>query len=288
MTRTLCVAVMAAVALALGAGAAAAAPNDVIFNEYWNSDDGTAYPGLGGAAIEGDWFELLVVASPEVDLRGWRVTNNSAKAGTGNGTDQGSLIFPPAAAFAAVPSGTVILVIATDTAANDAAFPVDDTETSDRRMRLYVGNGTLDAATDPLFSIRSSDDALVLLAPGATAALADDVGVDFIAENATATPASFGVGTDGVTFPNPFTGIGGDDGCVFTHDALGGFNNDDGTLNPAPPLAGPGGWIVDPPAAFSGDDASNNNILTPGERNFGQDLSGLIPVTAAEAWEVFR
>ena len=73
-------------------------------------------------------------------MRGWRITDNDTKTAT----DEGSLILPRTPAFAAVPRGTVILVIATENESNAANFPRDDLDVSDGRMILYVGNGTLD------------------------------------------------------------------------------------------------------------------------------------------------
>jgi hypothetical protein len=66
-----------------------------------------------------------------------------------------------------------------------------------------------------------------------------------------------------------------------------GFNNDDGTdLDTTDALPGPGGWIVDPPAAFTGDTVGAINILTPGAVNTGQDLSTLLP-SRVEGWELY-
>ena len=220
-------------------------PNDAIFNEVWINDNGTRYASLGGRPIEGDWFEILVVRD-KLDMRGWRITDNDTKTAT----DEGSLIFPRTPAFAAVPRGTVILVIATENESNAANFPRDELDASNGRMILYVGNGTLDTTTDPGFGLGRSNDNLVLLAPGPTDSFADDVGIDFVAEGSTVTPASFGVLTDGVVFEHPFRGLGNDNGVVFTVNRKPGhapFDNDDGddpTVGDDQP--GPGGWIVDP------------------------------------------
>ena len=264
-------------------------PNDAIFNEVWINDNGTRYASLGGRPIEGDWFELLITRD-KLDMRGWRVTDNDAKTAT----DEGSLIFPCTPAFAAVPRGTVILIIATENESNVANFPRDDLDASDGRMILYVGNGTLDAATDPGLGLSRSNDNLVLLAPGPADSFADDVGIDFVAEGSTVTPASFGVLTDGVVFEHPFRGLKDNDGVVFTYNRKppapwpvlqGGLqggkpghvppvgDNDDGddpAVNDDQP--GPGGWIVDPGQLYSGDDPTPGarNILTPGQLNPGQ------------------
>jgi hypothetical protein len=246
-------------------------PNDAIFNEVWLNDNGTRYASLGGRPIEGDWFELLVVRD-KLDLRGWRITDNDSKMAT----DEGSLILPRIPAFAAVPRGTVILVIATENESNASNFPHDDLDASDGRMILYVGNGALDTITDPGFGIGRSNDNLVLLAPGPTDAFADDVGIDFVAEGSTVTPASFGVLTDGVVFEHPFQGLGNDDGAVFTVNPSPGqapFDNDDAS-DPVrgDDQPGPGGWVVDPGQAYTGDDPTpgSKNILTPGQLNPGQ------------------
>lgn len=246
-------------------------PNDAIINEVWINDNGTRYASLGGRPIEGDWFEILVTRD-KLDLRGWRVTDNDTKTAT----DEGSLIFPRTPAFAAVPRGTVILVIATETEANAVNFPQDELEPSKRRMILYAGNGNLDVTTDPGLGIGRSNDNLVLLAPGPTDSFADDIGIDFVAEGSTITPASFGVLTDGVVFEHPFRRLSTDNGCVFTVNHMPGralFDNDDGD-DPAvgDDQPGLGGWVVDPGKLYAGDDPTPGakNILTPGQLNPGQ------------------
>jgi hypothetical protein len=225
-------------------------PNDVIINEFWINDNGTRYRSLGGRPLTGDWIELLVLRPNVVDLRGWRLTDNDTKTST----DEGSIIFPNLDAFAAVPRGTVILIIASENLENAAYFPNDDLDHSDGRMILYVGNGNLDIVTDPGFGLGTRNDNLVLLAPGPL----HEVGIDFVAEGTTVTPYSFGVLADGVVFDNPFRRLGRDDGAVFT----GGGSNDDGARD----------WIVDPPACQSGDAVCLDqvNILTPGALNPGQ------------------
>ncbi len=254
------------------APAGAPRPNDAILNEVWINDNGTRrYASLGERPIEGDWFEILVVRD-KLDLRGWRITDNDTKTAT----DEGSLILPRTPAFAAVPHGTAILVLATENESNAANFPKDELDTSKGRMILYVGNGTLDTTTDPGFGIGRSNDSLVLLAPGPTDAFADDVGIDFVAEGSTVTPANFGVLTDGVVFEHPLQGLGNDDGAVFTVNPSPGqapFDNDDAS-DPirGDDQPGPGGWVVDPGQAYTGDDPTpgSKNILTPGQANPGQ------------------
>lgn len=256
-------------------------PNDVIFNEYWVNDNGTFYPSIN-AAISRDWFELLVVRNG-VDLRGWRVTTNATKRER-NVAGSGSIIFPDLPVLENLPSGTIILVVSSINETNDDSFPEDELGLENHRLIFYAGNGNLDLETDPGFGIGTSDEALVLLAPGASSSFADDIGIDFIAEGYRVTPESF-FETDNppVAFYPAFEGISNDDGAIFTNDPTGGFNNDNG-FDPdrTDALAGPGGWIVDPPARYTGDtDPVEMNILTPGAPNWGQDLSSLRGISGA-------
>jgi hypothetical protein len=247
-------------------------PNDAILNEVWINDNGTRrYAGLGGRPIEGDWFEILA-ARDKLDMRGWRITDNDTKTAT----DEGSLILPRTPAFAAVPHGTVILVVVTENESNATNFSQDELDASTGRMILYVGNGALDTTTDPGFGLGRANDNLVLLAPGPTDSFADDVGIDFAAEGSTVTPANFGVLTDGVVFEHPFRTLGNDDGVVFTVNRKSGcapFDNDDAD-DPAlgDDQPGPGGWLVDPSATYTGDDPmpGSENVLSPGQLNPGQ------------------
>ena len=229
-------------------------PNDVIINEYWINDDGTRYASIGGGSIEGDWLELLVTRPGSIDLRGWRITDNDTKIST----SEGSIILPNSDAFSAVPRHTTILIIATENNANEARFWRDDLDPGDGQMVLYVGNGRLDVRTDPGFGIGTGNENIALLAPGPSGSFADDIGIDFVAEGATVTPFSFGVLADGVTFEDPFQGLGNDDGAVFSQSQ----NNDRGEI----------GWIIDPASTQSGDDPrpGATNILTPGALNYGQ------------------
>jgi hypothetical protein len=227
-------------------------PDDVLINEYWINDNGTPYASLDNRAIEGDWVELRV-RRDGVDLRGWRLTDNDTLVGTG----EGSLILPRLEPLSAVPEGTTILLITSETSANALSFPEDDLDPSDRRLLFYVGNGTVDRTTDPGFGIGPRDDNLVLLAPGPSPSLDDDIGVDFVAEGRDVTPYSFGVLGDGVRFDDPFQGLGRDDG-VFLHSNSG---NDRLEV-----------WTVDPSASESGDAfrLDTVNRLTPGAPNPGQ------------------
>lgn len=143
--------------------------------------------------IAGNWVELRVNRRGGVDLRGWRLTDNDTKTAT----DEGSLIFAAVPALAHVPRYTTVCVVVTGATANDARFAKDDLNAWDRRLVLYVGNGALDATTDPWFE-PVPGDALVLLAPGLTAAFDDDQGIDFVSNGSRVTPASFGVLVNGV------------------------------------------------------------------------------------------
>lgn len=235
----------------------AQSPNDIIINEYRINDDGTTqYATLGGRPIVGDWLELLVVKN-NLDIRGWRVTDNNTKTGT----NEGSLIFPNTSNFASLPMGTYILIVAEQNATNDANFIPEDTDPSDKKMILYVGGSTLDVSTDPGFNIGVTDDDLVILdGSGTPTDFTDDVGIDFVAEGTSVTPASFGIDGDGVVFTNPFSGLTSNEGVYFTNDNSGGFNNDDGAM----------GWV--------GNSGGVTTNFTPAATNTGQDDSSL-PVT---------
>ena len=145
-----------------------------------------------GSHLEDDWFELRVMRSGGVDLRGWRVTDNDHKTTA----DEGSLVFDDPA-FARVPRGTVIRVVVRRE--NGGSLPQDDLDTWDGQMTLYTGNGALDASIDPGFNLGERDN-LVLLSPGPTEAFDDDQGIAFVANSPAVTPATFGVLADGVTW----------------------------------------------------------------------------------------
>jgi hypothetical protein len=162
-------------------------PGDVVFAEYHYHVDDDSH-------IQGDWFELLVMRSGGVDLRGWRVTDNDTKTTT----DEGSLIFTDNPAFAHVSQGTRIrIIIAPPFPASSLAREKDDLNTWDQQMVLYAGSRNLDITVDPGFNLNSNDN-VVLLAPGPTNAFSDDQGIAFVTESTTVTPASFGVLADGV------------------------------------------------------------------------------------------
>ncbi|MCP4542185.1 MAG: hypothetical protein GY832_34110 [Chloroflexi bacterium] len=158
-------------------------PNDVVFG-----------------TIEKNTLELQVMRPGGVDLRGWRITDNDTKTAT----DEGSLLFTDSPTLAHIPQNTTILIILESSFAEEIEEnSQDDSSIWDRQMTLHIGNGNLDADTDPGFSWGQNDN-LVLLAPGPTDTFADDQGIAFASENTAVTPASFGVLVDGVlpTQPN--------------------------------------------------------------------------------------
>ncbi len=162
------------------------AAGDVRLIGYGRDGDPVPRPGL-----QGDWVELLVRKPGGVDMRGWRVTDNDSPAAS----DEGSLILGQHPALEDVPPGTTLLLVATRSAANDRRFAEDDLVSSDGRLVLYAGNENLDASTDPWFSL-GPDDNLVLLAPGASSAFADDLAIDFLRVGGgirSITPGAFGL-----------------------------------------------------------------------------------------------
>ena len=155
--------------------------------------------GLDGRApvdgLEGQWVELQIDHFPGVNLRGWRLTDNDSKTAM----DEGSLIIGGHEALSAVPPGTAVLIVTTQSAANDRLFPEDDLSAADGRIILYAGNENLDSDSDPWFSLGPADN-LVLLAPGPTAAFADDLAIDFLSighSTTPVTPADFGLLSSG-------------------------------------------------------------------------------------------
>lgn len=142
-------------------------------------------------------IDLRVNRGRELDIRGWRITDNDSKTAT----DEGSLIFGSHPEFEHVPYGTIIRIVVgkpSNGTANSASHPTaDDTDPTDRRFTLYVGNGHLDAHTDPWFSLGRHDN-LVVLAPGKAPGFQDDVGIDFWGPDTPITPGDFGILVDGV------------------------------------------------------------------------------------------
>ncbi len=152
-------------------------PGDVSIISY-NADD------MGD--IEGDWFDLQIQRSGGVDLRGWRVSDNDSIYAT----DEGSLIFIDDPLLADLASGTILRVIATETAHNSEQFPDDGRQNG--VLLLYVGNGRIDHETDPWFNLGPRDN-LVLLAPRITGEFADDIPIDLWSNNQVVSPATFGL-----------------------------------------------------------------------------------------------
>lgn len=140
-------------------------PGSVVFAGYGRDSDGAPVEGM-----QGEWIELQVRSPGGVDLRGWRVSDNDSL----NKTDEGSLIFSDHPALANVPVGASILLVITESPTNDSLFLKDDLFPLDGRLTLYAGNDILDTQSDPWFMI-GEEDTLVLLAPGPTASLEDDL-----------------------------------------------------------------------------------------------------------------
>jgi len=218
----------------------------VIVNEFLYADAGTTvYPAIG-SGIVGDWVELLVVNGP-ADLRGWQLSDHNGPADATEGT----LTFPTASFLADVPTGTIIaLIVETGNAA-----VTEDLDHADGKLVMKT-SGDGGSLTLTGLGIANGDDNIVLLngdfanyPPNGTATTA---AVDFTAEGTVALATNWGL-----VWTNPFSGIGGGDGCFFTNDAGGGFDNDDGNI----------GWVKDiqSPAA------------TPGAPNTGQTLPGQNP-----------
>ena len=141
--------------------------------------------------IQGAWVALQVRHPARVDLRGWRISDNDSLTAT----DEGSLILGDHDALANVPAGTTLFLVSTISPNNDRNFAEDDLSLLDGKLILYAGNDILDIDSDPWFDIGDQDN-LVLLAPGATAVLADDLAIDFLAigdGNTAVTPADFGL-----------------------------------------------------------------------------------------------
>ncbi len=266
--------------------------NDVIINEYWLNDNGTRYSSINYRPIYGDWVELLVTREGGLDLRNWRLTNNSNKTKLDSSDlNEGSIFFKNIPQLSSVPKGTYILLILKKHPSNDYYFSSDDLDYSDSSMIFYIGNGNLDGSFDPGFGVRTSNDRLVLLHPNKSLSYSDDIGVDFISEGSDVTPASFGVANDGVNFINPFVGIGDDDGAIFAFSPLNNFNNDNGSDEiPGDDKPGSGGWIVDPSKEFTGDDPGNpnqQNILTPGKKNYSGTLD-VVDLTIPEKFILYQ
>jgi hypothetical protein len=135
-------------------------------------------------AIEGDWFDIQVQRDNGLDLRGWRITDNDSVTAS----DEGSLIFQDDPMLADIAEGIIVRVIGTESHHNSRQFPEDGQQ--DGVLLFYVGNGRIDTSRDPWFNLGQRDN-LVLLAPGPTDGLGDDIAIDIWSENSAITPASF-------------------------------------------------------------------------------------------------
>jgi hypothetical protein len=168
----------------VGVDANSAAPGSVRFASY-----GSRYQDPAPAdGMVGDWISLHVRAPGGVDLRGWRITDNDSL----ENTDEGSLIFGDHPALSDVPLGTTLLLIVSETPANDRRFREDDLSPSlDSRLILYAGNDVLDTRSDPWFAL-GEKDTLVLLAPGPAAGREDDIAIDSLTLRDGVTPQASG------------------------------------------------------------------------------------------------
>ena len=95
--------------------------------------------------------------------------------------------------FADLSPGSVVRVIATKTPHNTQQFADDGRQNG--VLLLYVGNGRLSSERDPWFNLGARDN-LVLLAPGPTAELGDDIAIGFWSGGSAVSPASFGLPPD--------------------------------------------------------------------------------------------
>ena len=155
-------------------------PGDAAIVAYHANDTGT---------IEGDWFDIQVQRDNGLDLRGWRITDNDSVTAT----DEGSLIFKDDPMLADIAEGTIVRVISTESRHNSRQFPEDGWQ--DGVLLFYVGNGRIDGSHDPWFNLGQRDN-LVLLAPGPTDDLGDDITIDIWSENSAVNPASFSLPPD--------------------------------------------------------------------------------------------
>ncbi len=150
-------------------------PGDAVIVGYHANDSGT---------VEGDWFDIEIQRHNSLDLRGWRLTDNDTIAAA----DEGSLIFGDDPLLADIPEGSVVRVIATESRQNAQRFPEDGWQNG--LLLFYVGNGLIDTGRDPWFNLGPRDN-LLLLAPGLSDALEDDIPIDLWSENPAVTRSSF-------------------------------------------------------------------------------------------------
>ena len=263
-------------------------PNDVIVNEFFYNDDGwQSYPGIGNQTISGDWVELLVVRWPGVDMRGWAITDkNEPHSGS-----EGYVTFPSASSFEAVPQGT--RVVCALSPGNGSL--TEDLDSSDSVMLAKLDSDGGQLMRNGSLSISNTDEQIVLLSGPPLLG----TGVDMVMEGNTADAGDFGL-----VFFHPFSHLGSDEGCFFTHHGDGGFNNDDGEdgwetemgygqaspggLNPgqsAPPAGGddPDASVGPIPMDFGIIDESTTadlvlQVTNAATATLDLDVAGILPV----------
>ncbi len=150
-------------------------PGDAAIVGYHANDTGV---------VEGDWFDIQTRKDGGLDLRGWRLTDNDTMAAD----DEGSLIFGDDPLLAEIPKGSIVRVIATKSRQNAQQFPEDGWQ--DGVLLFYVGNGVIDTGRDPWFNLGPRDN-LLLLAPGLSGELDDDIPIDLWSENSAVTRSFF-------------------------------------------------------------------------------------------------
>ena len=90
--------------------------------------------------------------------------------------------------LADVAEGTIVRVIDTESHENNRQFPEDGWQNG--VLLFYAGNGRIDNSRDPWFNLGPRDN-LVLLAPGLTDGMGDDIPISIWGENSTVTRSSF-------------------------------------------------------------------------------------------------
>jgi len=223
-------------------------PNDVIINEFVVGDDGTTpYASLNGATITGDWAELLVVKD-NVDLNGWVVEDKNAP----NTNDEGVVTIPYNPALSSIPKNTVVLLVF------GASTAPEDLDFSDGKMVLKQGGGDGEMHVWPDFGLDPAGDNLVLTSmDGGNLKPIDYIGSLQTNPSSALDPNPSSASEWGLTFQPDFPPIPSNEGCWFSVDAQGGFNNDDGS-NTYNTLGY--GWNVLP----------DKSTFTPGALNPGQ------------------
>ena len=229
-------------------------PNDVIINEFMVGDDGaTPYASLNGATIAGDWAELQVVKE-SLDMNIWGITDKNGPANFHiDHYSEGIATLPANPALSAIPKGTIVLLIfGTSTVEEDFDF-------SDGKMVLKASNENGEMHIWPDFHLDPAGDNLVLLSPneGGQWKPIDYIGSLQTNPSSALDPNPSSAAEWGLTFQPDFPPIPSNEGCWFSVDAQGGFNNDDGS-NTYNTLGY--GWNVRP----------DKSTFTPGALNPGQ------------------